>query len=828
MSDRSRRVLAYQIFCQALDRPPHSRPSFLDQECANDTSLRTEVEGLLRVSTDADMATSALRGLPPLAEESLIGHIVGRFRLIERIGEGGMGVVYRAERTDGVQQSVAIKLVSGTLAAAAQRRFEREAQLLARVEHPAIARLIDAGIAESRPWIAIEFVGGERIDDYCAARQLAPPEIIRLLILLADAVAAAHRMLVVHSDIKPANVLVSADGLPKLVDFGISTALRDASADDAADTPTLSVGRLFSPHYAAPEQINGGPLTVATDVFGLGALAYRLLTGVPPYAGTGGAIGYLMAVNERDVELASRAAQSAERDQSVVRALRGDLDAVLAKALQRDPQRRYAAAAEVQADLRRYLEHRPVLARAPSTVYRVGKFLRRNALVSGLAALLIVSLLVGGLIAGVQARRATIQARQAAIARDMAARRGEFLESLLKSADPRAGRRDISVAELLDSAMNALGDKFAGEPLVEASMLGLIADTYDGLGRYPQALAASDRQLALIDANGGSVLEKARALTSRGEVLREQGQWPQGESVMREAVALLRPLKSPAELAPALDLLAVVLAHNGHEREAETTFLEEIDLESRGDASLQKLLCMPYYALGGLYVTQGRDALALSYGRKALDLARQSLPPDHPTLLAFEAQFASTLVANHRPAEAESLLRDVIASDIRVSGADHKDTFNTEWVLADALIELHRDAEAAATALPAAKGLAALLGEDNSYALTAWQVYAVAACNSHQESVGLPIARRVEAARRRLLPPGDRLWLQSASALGLCLFRSHRYDEAESVLLAAAAGLEAVRGPGYRRTQETYRTLRDLYAATGRLPDAARFAAKLQ
>lgn len=828
MSEAARRALAYQVFSEALELTEETRERFLHEHCAGDAALRRDVEGLLQLSAADEFVTSALRGLPPAAAESLIGHTVGRFRLVERVGEGGMGVVYRAERTDGVQQSVAIKLVSSTLAGAAQQRFEREAHLLARLEHPAIARLIDAGIAESRAWIAIEFVRGRRIDEYCAAERLSARQIVQLLLLLADAVGAAHRMLVVHSDIKPANVLVNSDGLPKLLDFGISTALREAGAGGGPDSPTLSIGRLFSPNYAAPEQISGGALTVATDVFGLGALAYRLLAGVPPYAGASGPISYLLAVTQRDVEPASRAALAAGRTQPEVRALRGDLDAVLSKALERNPQRRYATAADMQADLRRYLDNRPVVARPPSVAYRMGKFLRRNALVTGLSVLLIVSLLVGGVVAAVQGRQAALQAQQTALARDMAARRGEFLEDLLKSADPRAGRRDMSVAELLDSAAAALDDKLGGEPLVEASMLGLITDTDDGLGRYPQALAASDRQLALIRAHGGSALDLGRALTSRGEVLRELGQWPQAESVMREAVALLRPLRAPPELAAALDLLGIALEHNHHEREAETTFLEEIEQESHGDAQLRRRLSLPYYALGALYLNAGRDGEALSFERKALKLARQSLPPDHPDLLAMQAQYASTLVSNHRPAEAEPLLREVIAQDTRVSGAGHKDTLNTQWVLADDLIELHRDAEAAALALPAAQGLEALLGADNTYTLTAWQTYAIAECNSHEESVGLPIARRVEAARRRLLAPTDRLLHMASSALGLCLLRSHRYAEAEAVLLAAAAGLEATRGPQYRRTQEAYRNLRDLYLASGRPQSAAIYAAKLR
>jgi serine/threonine-protein kinase len=817
MSEVLPRDHAYRLFAQALGLRDGVRENFLNQHC-HSAALRREVEGLLNVATNDELQTSALRGAPaPEREAPLTGAVVGRFRLAELIGEGGMAVVYRAERVDGVKQSVAIKLLSTTLGAAAQRRFEREAQLLAKLEHPSIARLIDAGIEGARAWIAIEFVRGERIDQYCRSRNLPPRDIVRLLILLADAVAAAHRMLVVHSDIKPANVLITAEGLPKLVDFGISTALRDAGAQDS---PTVSMGRLFSPNYAAPEQINGEPLTVSTDVFGLGALAYRLLAGCPPYADAHNPMAYLLAVTQRDVDTASRAAQAAGLDASTRRALRGDLDAILSKALERKPARRYATVTELQADFQRYLDERPVAARAPAAAYRAGKFLKRNAVVTALCALLLVSVLTGGFLAAAAARRADI-------ARDMAARRGEFLESLLKSADPRTGRRDISIAELLDSATAALDGKLAREPLVEASMLGLIADTYDGLGRYAEGLAASDRQLALLHANGGGPLELGHALTSRGELLRELGKWDEATPVVRSAVSLLRGAQRPAELAAALDLLGIVLTHTHQEALGEASFMEEIAIESKGDQALRDRRSYAYFALEVMSMELGRYPQALNYGRQCLELARKSMPPDHQDLLAFEGQYGSTLISNHRAAEAEPILRDVVERETRVSGPHHKDTLIEKSVLADALLELHHESEAADVAHDAATGLESLLGAENSYPLSAWQTYGTAECANHQEELGLRVLHQVEAARRRSATDSDLKVSWAAAAVGSCLARMKRYAEAESVLLAAIANLESAHGEHYRRTQTTYASLRDLYADTGRPREATLFAAKL-
>jgi serine/threonine-protein kinase len=568
------RALVYRVFSQALDLTGDARERFLDENCSVNPALRGEVEAMLEIARVDGVETGALIDAAAAAaatEESLAGRSVGRFRLLKRIGTGGMGVVYLAERTDGVQQAVAVKLVSSVLDAAIKPRFEREAQILARLEHPSIARLIDAGVEDGRAWIAIEHVRGERIDHYCAERKLAAADIVRLLIQLAGAVSVAHGMLVVHSDIKPGNVLVTAEGQPKLIDFGISTVLRDVSAHQE---PTVTIGRLFSPNYAALEQVSGGAVTVATDVFGLGALAYRLLAGAPPYRDATRPVDYLLAVSQRDPEPPSRTALAVGRTASATQALRGDLDAILCKALERNPGRRYASAADFRSDLQRYLDGRPVLARAPSWGYRLGKFTRRNALAVGLSILLTASVVAG-------ASATWLQGRNTAVVRDMAARRGDFLESVLKSANPREGRRNITVAELLDASARTLDEKFGAEPLVEASLLGLIGDTNTELGRYPEALIARDRELALMRGHGASDVDVALAESARGDLLSRTGAYREAEAALRDAIAVLR--RNPGEaaaLVDALDTLGGVLATTNRSREAEQTLTEAIALDA--------------------------------------------------------------------------------------------------------------------------------------------------------------------------------------------------------------------------------------------------------
>lgn len=811
-ANSERRATTYRLFAQALDLSVEDRAPFLATQCENDRALYAEVEALLAIASQGGMETGSLVGGSALAEESLAGRVFGRFRLREPLGEGGMGVVYLAERIDGVQQLVAVKLVSTVLAVTAQQRFEREVQILARLEHPSVARLIDAGVESGRAWVAIEYVRGSRIDDYCADRKLALPAIVKLLVQLSAAVSAAHAMLVVHSDVKPANVLVTGEGLPKLIDFGIATALRETNDERA---PTLDAGRLFSPNYSAPEQVTGNPVTVATDVFGLGALAYRLLTDVPIYRDAKTAVAYLMAVTSQDVERPSRAANAGKRDLAWRKALCGDLDSILGKALERDPSRRYASVADFQADLQRYLDGRPVLARAPALSYRTAKFLRRHALIVGLTGLLAAGLVAGGV-------AVWLQSRATALARDMAARRGEFLEEVLKSANPRDGKREITVAEVLDSAAQDLHKKLGAEPLVEASMLGVIADTDTELGRYPEALAARGRELALLRDFSASDEQIAESLSALGDLLWRAGRYPEAQSTLSTAIASLRRLQGKQDLiVEDLGTLGGVYSNTNREKDAEAAFAEAIALDTRRTG-------VPQHQLAVLLANQGRYEESAALAREALDLQRAYFPADSPTLLTTEGSYAMTLSNLHRPGEADPLFRELVAASTRIRGPDHPDTLVAEVQLGDNLSDLGRYTEAAATIRAAAEGLDRVVGATHRYALSAWASYAMAACHTDQAAAGLTAAEHVFEIRAKLLPATDWHVASARGELGLCLASLRRYGEAEPQLLQAAAELEAARGPGFFHTQKVYASLRDLYIASARPADAARYAAKIQ
>jgi len=813
------RGLVFRLFEQALDLAEPDREDFIRAHSAGDAALKEEIDALLAVAAQDSELTGAL--LPPTqlghSAESLIGQEFGHFRLVELIAEGGMGVVYRAERTDGLQQTVALKLIASGMLATGQQRFQRETQLLARLEHPAIARLIDAGIESGRAWIALEFVRGQPIDRYCEENRPTVRERVRLLVLLAEAVGAAHRLLIVHRDIKPANVLVTADGAPKLIDFGIGTVLDDVGVPHV---PTADIGRLFTPQYAAPEQVSGEPVSVATDVYGLGALGYRLLTGQVPYPNAKGPLGYLRAVTQEDADIASRAALAGGADLRQANQLRGDLDAILHKALERDPTRRYSSATDLQADLQRYLHDMPVLARVPTIWMRAGKFVRRNATAVSLTTLLGLSLAAGAIVFGLQVGR-TVEARE------MAARRGEFLESLLKSADPRLGRRDVTVAQLLDASVHKLDELSIKEPLIAASMLGLVAETNLGLGRYQDGLSANTRELELLRSHGGSVADMSAALITRGHLLRENGEMGAAEAPLREALRLLDgehgALRQSAE---AKDALGTVLTNSGREKEAEQFYHGAIDLYRRAGGASAALAAYPLDNLGVLLANEGHYAQAAAANREALAIQRKNLPLDHPDLLSTEMNYASNLVSAHQAVAAEPLFRDVIAMRLRVLGPDHKDTLMAQTELADDLFEQHRDKEAAAVERPAAEGLARVVGARHPWTLAAWGTYGIAACRSGEEA-GLTVLQGVRRTRTELYGDNDWHTLSTEVAIGTCMVSLRQYAAAEPLLLQAAARLETVRGPGFHRTQAAYQALQELYTQTQRTEEAERWKAKI-
>ncbi|MEM8933917.1 MAG: serine/threonine-protein kinase, partial [Acidobacteriota bacterium] len=505
------------IFGHALGLDVDARAAYLDRACAGDPALRAEVESLL--ASDADASPTFLdRPLDDpadlradLREPPGTGDRVGAYRLIEKLGEGGMGTVYLAERDDGAfERRVAVKVLrAGLWDEHARRRFDVERRILATLDHPGIARLLDGGTTSNgAPFVVMERVDGEPIDRFCQRRRLSAAARVDLVITVCDAVAAAHRNLIVHRDLKPSNVLVDAEGHPKLLDFGIAKILDpDRAAALGAAGDTTGWRRALTPNYASPEQLRGEPITVATDVYLLGILLYELLTGEVPHRLQGRPLSDAAAdltrqppepPSRRRRTLQAASATTEAVDSTAPLEIDPDLDLITLKALRRDPTERYSSVEALAADLRRLRDGLPIEARIGNRRYRLGKFVARHrgAVAAAVAAILMLTLFAVDRAVQVDRRQEALLRAETSLARSESLR--EFVEGLFWIADPAVAKgATLTVTEALDRGEAKLGRSTATQPSVRASMHALIGRIRYDLGQMDAAPEHLEQALAL-------------------------------------------------------------------------------------------------------------------------------------------------------------------------------------------------------------------------------------------------------------------------------------------------------------------------------------------
>ena len=679
----------------ALDLPLHARERYLQETCGSDADLRRQVEELLAAEAGAGgfLETPAGERAAPLvaemseglydAEAPPTGRMVGTYRLLAELGEGGMGTVHLAERADGqFEQQVAIKLLRhGLESREARRRFLQERQILARLQHPAIARLLDGGVTEQGvPFFVMELVEGQPITTYCEERRLGIESRLRVFLEVCDAAQYAHRNLVVHRDLKPSNVLVSSDGRVKLLDFGIAKLLEDSA--DTAPAATRTLLQAMTPEYAAPEQVTGGAVTTATDVYALGVLLYEVLTSARPYRVSGSTLAELerAILEEEPLRPSARA-----------RGLHGDLDGIVLKALQKEPERRYPSADALANDIRRHLQGLPVSARGDTLAYRARKFVRRHRLGVSVATLLVLSLIAG--LAGTisQARRAQREARKAEAVKD-------FLKSLFAASDPAESKGEERTArELLEAGAERIGTELQDQPEVQSEVARLIADVYFQLGDYGQALpllrADLERQLQI---EGPGSVAVAESLTRIADVTYDSGQFDEAAGLYERALAIQREKRGErsAEVAELLWDLAGVRRNRDDLAEAENLDQQALAIyvETKGDDSKEAVGVRESLAI--VYARGERLADAAALQEQVAGWRVDHYGPDHPHTLNARYNLASYLLTLGRLAEARGIAEDVVARQRRVMGEGHDRLGVSLRVLARAL-DGQGDAEAA-------------------------------------------------------------------------------------------------------------------------------------
>lgn len=588
---------------------------------------------------------------------------LGPYRLLEEIGAGGMSRVYLAERDDEqFHRRVAIKLIDrGPDALEIVRRFRTERQILANFEHPHIARLFDGGeTADRRPYFVLEHIDGVAIDLYCRHQRLSLHERLELFLAVASAVSYAHQNLIVHRDLKPTNILVTAEGVPKLLDFGIAKILKPTTELSAVAEETVVGHAPMTPQYASPEQIRGEAITTATDIYGLGLLLYELLTEKRPYNLRGRSLLEVeRLVCETEVAPPSAVVQRASAIRSAE--LAGDLDAIVLKALAKRPTERYATVQQMAEDLRLFVDGRPLaVARPPTLGYQVGKLLRRHALAAALSAVLL-TVLVGLLIAlAVQGSRLAAERDQAQRARDRAEEVSAFLEESFSRTDPRrGGSQDMSAVEILASGTERLREELKDQPLTRADLLIVIGRVYRNLVMVDKAAPLLEEALRIREENlGEDSPEVAEALYEVAVLRRIQGDFTQSEELFNRSLALRRKLFPPdhPEVLRTMSDLAYLYKHLGRCRRAKAILDDVIARREAQGPSRDLTEC--YIQRANLTAEAGNLGEAAKYFLQIIEIFESSDPPASRDVVAMRFNLATTYTWAGRFEEAEKIMAE--------------------------------------------------------------------------------------------------------------------------------------------------------------------------
>lgn len=646
-------------------------------------ALRERVRRLLQAHAHDGVLDHAPL-LPATGGDDLCGRVLGRWRLVERIGEGGMAVVYRAVSVaPPLDQVAAVKILAlGSLARDPRgQALQREQALLARLRHPFIAPFHEAGLAvDGTPWLAMGLVEGERIDAWCERTGADVRARVRLLLDVADAVAHAHRNLVVHRDIKPSNVLVDDGGHVRLLDFGIGQLL------DAGGERTATLHRALTPDYAAPEQFAGGLPSTAIDVYGLGALLYRLLTGQPP-ASPATAGTPTQPPSQRP---AGQGAEGPRRD-GPDRQVRGDLDTIVMKALAARPQDRYGSVDALAEDLRRWLDRRPILARGPGAGYRLRLFVRRHRLAVGAAAALLLALAAGLAGTAWQARRATAQAALAEAAAERSRAQLLYVDALLEDivapSTPAAMRRDTGA--LIQVAAERAAQALATQPDVLAGVETTLASVADRAGHAALARRLAESAHARLSVwPAASAEARAQAMTLLATQLYrgEPAQPDRARALASAADALLRS-QAPASKARIPALIQLAIQHADDDAvDAAATLLETGRALCAGLPADEPECDRLLLTHGSLLFRTGRFAAAGELLQQLVDLRRQRLGEDHVSTLSARYLLAMNHLRAGQPRQAQPMLEAVLAQQREAYGRPTRETLLSLRALVEAAI----------------------------------------------------------------------------------------------------------------------------------------------
>lgn len=876
-----------EILRRAAEVGPRERHTFFESACAGDSELLAAVR---RAATAGDTGMHegfAEPGPDPFDSSRAPGEQIGPYRIMRLLGRGGMGEVYLCERADAhFEKEVAIKLVSrDLLSRQVQTRLRTERQILATLDHPNIARLLDGGTtSDGTPYLVMEYVDGEPIDTYCNSRRLTIAARLQLFRTVCSSVHAAHRNLIVHRDLKPSNILVTADGTPKLLDFGIAKLLDVRQTPHTVAMTQIDV-RIMTPDHASPEQVRGDSITTASDVYVLGVLLFELLTGERPFRSIGARLAEIERVICHEepplpsevvarprISLEAIERSAAERGTTPARLRRllaGDLDNIVMMAMRKEPERRYASVETLSTDIDLHLRELPIVARADTWGYRTRKFVARHSLTVVAAGAFLVLLIGFAATTYLQNDRIIRERDIAAAQRTRAERVSTFLVDLFRRADPTEARgRDITASEILDRGARRVEGELAQEPETQATLLDAIGQVYVGLGQAERAFPLFERSLKLRrELLGDADPQTASSMRSLGEVELLRGELNKAEALLRGA--LNRQIAASGDraetVAATMHTLGVLLRAKGEFDSADEMFRGSLErftqLRGERDARVTEVMS----DLASLAVNRGQYAEAERLYRRALAIDRDLLGSDHPQIAYDLGNLAMTLQMGGARTEPEPLYKESISIMERVLGSDHPEALamvgnyarflqikgdleGAEAVLRDALGGLQRVLGPAHPRVGYWKVSLALVlyergktAEAESLFVGALDVYKVALPPNHQyvASALTGLARiyadrgevpRVSASIERAVNiwskelPADHWQIANSRAvLGASLVNSREFARAEPILLQSHAQLARQRGAADPLTLRVSGWLVELYDGWGKPADADRY-----
>lgn len=738
---------------------------------------------------------------------------IGPYRLIQMLGMGGMGEVWRAEQTEPLHRTVALKLIkAGMDTKAVVARFDSERQALALMEHPNIAKVFDAGATpEGRPYFVMEYVPGLAITDYCDRRRLTIKERLALFMQVCEGVQHAHQKAIIHRDLKPSNVLVEEvddKPVPKIIDFGLAKAAGQRLTEMTMFSEAGAI--VGTPDYMSPEQAdrNERNIDTRTDVYSLGVILYELLVGALPLGSqelrAAGMEAMLQKICQQEPprpstklrSLGDSAKDSAgkrrEEPQSLERHLRGELDWITIKALEKDRARRYGSPSDLAADIQRHLQDQPVLAGPPSTSYRARKFIRRHRFGVGVAVAAVV-LLIGF------AATMAVQARRIAKERDRANRIADFMTQMFMVSDPSEARgNSVTARAILDKASNEIKTGLAKDPEVQSELMFTMARTYSNLGLYSLAhgLSASvlENRRRLLGPEARKTLE---SMTQLGWILDREGHDDEAEKLTRQSADQGRRvfgLEDPVTL-EAMDNLAIILEKQGHFEDEEKLLRQLIEIRSRRLGPEHPQTLRSLVNLADAVSLEGRTAEAEEMYRKALGIERRVLGPEHPQTLATMHNLANRIQEQGRYDEAEVLYRETLATEVRVLGPEHPDTTSTMTTLGDTLYYEGRSQEAEKLYREALEIEQRTIGSEHPYTTRALEGLANALAAEGHYAEAEKLQRQILEIRQRILGPEHTDTLLSKYNVADVLIDEGHFPEAEKLIRETLEAQARVLGP---------------------------------